>query len=272
MGAGDDIFLLLDLRTGLEGDLDRSPADHRNLHLAVRTPVLVLDRILLHRRIAAADRNLGLDFGRIRLHHHSAAGAVAAVGTPDFGTPDRLRRRMMSTLAEEVENCTAGDVEGGCTGLEGGGSRHCRPDWVRLRRYLAKRWDLRCRTLVAMADESAQCFNKEAGMYTYHLAAHEILSRVQDTSTRLPVSHRLRMFVNRTYHRDIMLSQDALQSSAKGSVVMFASTRIGVIPKSLVSMSPDRIRGQSVQDLLFVSSTSVKPSLHLVEHHSLDLS
>lgn len=68
-----------------------------------------------------------------------------------------------------------------------------------------------------------------------------------------------------------MLGQDTLKTTTEGSMVVFTSARIRLVSKSLVSVSPDGIRGQPVQDLLLVPSASVEPSLHLVEHHSLDL-
>lgn len=68
-----------------------------------------------------------------------------------------------------------------------------------------------------------------------------------------------------------MLSKDTLQTTAKRSMIVLATARVRVVAQSLVSVSSDRIRRQSVQDLLLVSSASVEPSLHLVEHHSLNL-
>lgn len=74
-----------------------------------------------------------------------------------------------------------------------------------------------------------------------------------------------------TYYRNIMRSEYTLQTTAERSVIMLSTASSSVVPQSLVSVVSYSVRSQSVQDLLFVSTTSVEPTSHLVEHHSLDL-
>jgi len=75
-----------------------------------------------------------------------------------------------------------------------------------------------------------------------------------------------------TYNRDIVGSEYTLQTTTERSVIMLSTAGSSVVTQSLVSVVSYRIRSQPVQDLLLVSTTSVEPTSHLVEHHSLDLS
>jgi len=74
-----------------------------------------------------------------------------------------------------------------------------------------------------------------------------------------------------TYYRNIMRSEYTLQTTTKRSVIMLSSSGSSVVTQSLVSVVSYRIRSQPVQDLLLVSTASIEPTSHLVEHHSLDL-
>jgi hypothetical protein len=69
-----------------------------------------------------------------------------------------------------------------------------------------------------------------------------------------------------------MSSKYTLQSSAEGAVIVLSTSSIGIVAESLFPVLSDRIRSQSVEDLVFVSSTSFEPGVQLVHHHSLDLS
>jgi hypothetical protein len=74
-----------------------------------------------------------------------------------------------------------------------------------------------------------------------------------------------------TYHRDVVRSKYTLQTPTERSVIMFSTTSIGIVAQSLVLVVSYRIRSQSVQNLLLVSTTPIEPASHFVEHHSLDL-
>lgn len=90
-----------------------------------------------------------------------------------------------SCIAAEEGRCKS------CIPGEGAGSvagERCNPD-LRIGRWdpsLAKRWVLLIRILVATATN--QLWIVERGKRAYHLAAHEILGRVQDTGSGLNVS------------------------------------------------------------------------------------
>ena len=75
-----------------------------------------------------------------------------------------------------------------------------------------------------------------------------------------------------TYYRNVMRSEYTLQTTSKRSVIMLPTASSSVVTQSLVSVVSYCIRSQPVQDLLFVSTASIEPTSHLVEHHSLYLS
>lgn len=112
---------------------------------------------------------------------------------------------------------------------------------------------------------------KKEASTAYHLSTHEVLCRVEDTSTGLITSDTPHPTSGRTYYRNIVRGKYTLQTTTERSMIMFSTTRVRLVSQSFVSVVSYRIRSQSIQDLVLVSTTSVKPGSHLVEHHSLDL-
>lgn len=188
MGA-DGVDILLHTDPGV--DLGHSFAD---LHTRRRLAALVLDHNL--HRTAAVDRIPVLGSGRIRRHHHRRSAAEEEAVADN---PVRHHRRTSSLVeevehytdgdVEEVEHYTAGDVEEwGCTVLEGPGIRRRRRHhlgWNPTRRCLARRWHHLYRNPAAMATFISDETWHDPRWVTHHFPAHEILGRVQDTSTGL---------------------------------------------------------------------------------------
>ena len=62
-----------------------------------------------------------------------------------------------------------------------------------------------------------------------------------------------------------------LQSTTERSMIVRSTSCVRVIAESFVPVTSNCIRGQSIQDLVLVPSTSFNPGVQLVHHHSLNL-